>query len=104
MTVTAETEVGPSPRGSLMLWAGMLLVGLHVVVAVLTLLWTPYDPTALAGGRLEPPSWLHWAGTDRLGRLRGILQDSEDLIAVVDAEALATAADATLQSAARGMT
>lgn len=68
MTVTAETEVGPSPRGSLMLWAGMLLVGLHVVVAVLTLLWTPYDPTALAGGRLEPPSWLHWAGTDRLGR------------------------------------
>jgi peptide/nickel transport system permease protein len=68
MTVTAETEVGPSPRGSLMLRAGMLLVGLHVVVAVLTLLWTPYDPTALAGGRLEPPSWLHWAGTDRLGR------------------------------------
>ncbi len=31
-------------------------------------MWTPYDPTATAGGRLEPPSLLHLAGTDRLGR------------------------------------
>lgn len=68
MTVIAETDVVPSHRGSLTLWAGLILVGLHVLVALLTLVWTPYDPTALAGGRLEPPSWLHWAGTDRLGR------------------------------------
>jgi len=47
---------------------GILLVGLHIFVALLTLVWTPYDPTAMAGGRLEAPSWLHWAGTDRLGR------------------------------------
>ena len=47
---------------------GCLLVGLHVAVALLTLVWTPYDPTAMVGGRLSPPSWAHWAGTDRLGR------------------------------------
>ncbi len=35
---------------------------------MLTFVWTPYDPTALVGMRLEPPSLLHWAGTDRLGR------------------------------------
>jgi len=55
-------------HGSPMLWLGLLLVGVHVVVALLTLVWTPYDPTALTGGRLAPPSWEHWAGTDRLGR------------------------------------
>ncbi|HEV2518701.1 MAG TPA: ABC transporter permease [Devosia sp.] len=41
---------------------------MHIAVALLTLVWTPYDPTALTGGRLAPPSWEHWAGTDRLGR------------------------------------
>ena len=48
--------------------AGAVLVGVHVAIGLLTLVWTPYDPTAMAGGRLETPSWLHWAGTDRLGR------------------------------------
>jgi len=68
--VTPVAEAGPSrpDRPSLTLAAGLLLVGLHVLVALLTLVWTPYDPTALAGMRLEPPSLLHWAGTDRLGR------------------------------------
>ena len=47
---------------------GSTLVGLHVVVGLLTLVWTPYDPTAMTGGRLAPPSLAHWAGTDRLGR------------------------------------
>jgi peptide/nickel transport system permease protein len=49
-------------------WAGLLLVGLHVVVGLMTLVWTPYDPTAIGGGRLAPPSLIHWLGTDRLGR------------------------------------
>lgn len=56
-----------TPR-SLTLSVGLVLVGLHLFVALLTLFWTPYDPTAMTGGRLEPPSWAHWAGTDRLGR------------------------------------
>ena len=51
-----------------MLVIGCLLVGLHVAVALLTLVWTPYDPAGMVGGRLSPPSWAHWAGTDRLGR------------------------------------
>ena len=68
MTVLAETAVAPARRGSRTLWAGIVLVGIHVLVALLTLVWTPYDPTALVGHRLEGPSLLHWAGTDRLGR------------------------------------
>src|SRR5690606_31456474 len=48
--------------------AGVVVVGLHVVIGLLTLFWTPYDPTAMSGGRLEMPSLIHIAGTDRLGR------------------------------------
>ncbi|TKW67245.1 MAG: ABC transporter permease [Paracoccus denitrificans] len=50
------------------LWIGIVLVGLNAVVALLTLVWLPYDPSEMAGGRLSPPSWMHPAGTDRLGR------------------------------------
>ena len=57
-----------SRRHSLTLWAGLILVGLHVATGLLTLVWTPYDPSALGGGRLAPPSLDHWLGTDRLGR------------------------------------
>jgi peptide/nickel transport system permease protein len=66
--MSAVAASAPRSRGSATLWLGLLLVGLHVAVALLTLVWTPYDPTALTGGRLAPPSWEHWAGTDRLGR------------------------------------
>ncbi|WP_055048586.1 ABC transporter permease [Devosia sp. A16] len=66
--MSAIAASAPRSRGSATLWLGLLLVGLHVAVALLTLVWTPYDPTALTGGRLAPPSWEHWAGTDRLGR------------------------------------
>jgi purine-binding chemotaxis protein CheW len=57
------------------------------------------DVRDVEAGALRPVP----AGTDKLGRLRGILQDGDDLIAVVDASALAAAADATLQSEVRGM-
>lgn len=39
-----------------------------VVVGATIDLWTPYDPVALAGRRLQPPSAAHWLGTDALGR------------------------------------
>src|SRR4051812_22250032 len=55
-------------KRSLALTIGLVLVGIHVTVAVLTLFWTPYDPSSTSGGRLELPSLAHWAGTDRLGR------------------------------------
>ncbi|MGD9739676.1 MAG: ABC transporter permease [Bauldia sp.] len=47
---------------------GCAIVGLHVLVAIVTLFWTPFDPLVSVGGRLDPPSFPHWAGTDRLGR------------------------------------
>lgn len=47
---------------------GAVLVGLNLLVGLLTLVWTPWDPTAMVGGRLAAPSWAHWGGTDRLGR------------------------------------
>ena len=56
----------PTKRATLTF--GIILVGLHVVVGLLSLVWLPYDPTGMTGGRLSPPSWEHWAGTDRLGR------------------------------------
>ncbi|WP_367714384.1 ABC transporter permease (plasmid) [Nitratireductor sp. GISD-1A_MAKvit] len=68
MSGQVETATVPNRRGSLTLTVGLILVGLHVAVALLTLVWTPYDPTGMAGGRLEAPSLAHWAGTDRLGR------------------------------------
>lgn len=44
-----------------------IIVG-FVVVACTIGLWSPYDPVALAGRRLQPPSAAHWLGTDALGR------------------------------------
>ena len=70
MTVVTATTTPTAPgrRHSLTLWAGIVLVGVHVLMGLLSLVWLPYDPTAMAGGRLEGPSMLHWLGTDRLGR------------------------------------
>ncbi len=61
----------PVPQETSLPWplvAGGLLVGLHVAIAFLSLGWTPYDIGDMVGGRLESPSLVHWAGTDRLGR------------------------------------
>ncbi len=70
--MSGQVETAPArprlSRRSLTLNIGLFLVGMHVTVALLTLVWTPYDPTGMTGGRLEAPSWAHWAGTDRLGR------------------------------------
>src|SRR5690606_5049097 len=69
--MTDVLETTPPARRtsrSLTLSVGLVLVGLHVFAAILTLIWTPYEPTAMTGGRLEAPSLAHWAGTDRLGR------------------------------------
>ncbi|MEW9613901.1 ABC transporter permease [Shinella sp. S4-D37] len=67
---TMATDSGGAQKVSLPwpLAVGGLLVGLHVAVALLSLLWTPYGVGDMAGGRLEGPSLAHWAGTDRLGR------------------------------------
>jgi peptide/nickel transport system permease protein len=43
-------------RTSLILWAGAVLVGLHVAIGLLSLVWLPYDPNAFtAAGWRAPP-------------------------------------------------
>lgn len=68
MTTVEQSVSTRQRRCSLALTVGLALVGINLLVAVLTLLWTPYDPLNGSGGRLEAPSLAHWLGTDRLGR------------------------------------
>lgn len=45
------------------------LVAAVVAVALLALVWTPYDPLAMEfADKLRPPSAVHWLGTDEYGR------------------------------------
>lgn len=47
---------------------GGSIVGAVVLIALLSLVWTPYEISNMSGGRLDGPSWAHWLGTDTLGR------------------------------------
>jgi peptide/nickel transport system permease protein len=51
------------------LLAGGALTGLLVVVALVSLVWTPYAFDAIAvADRLQAPGPAHWFGTDLYGR------------------------------------
>ena len=51
------------------LMTGALLVTLVIAVALVSLVWTPYDPLKMAiVDRLKSPSAAHWLGTDQFGR------------------------------------
>lgn len=48
--------------------AGLLLVGVVTLAAVVSLFWTPFDPIQVVPGqRLQPPGPVHWLGTDGFG-------------------------------------
>lgn len=48
---------------------GLAIVVIVVLLAALSLVWTPYDPLhAIPADRLSPSSAAHWLGTDRYGR------------------------------------
>ncbi|MCL1801032.1 MAG: ABC transporter permease [Promicromonosporaceae bacterium] len=67
------------------LWVGAGLVALVVLVALVSLLWTPHDPLAVnVADRLQPPSSSHLLGTDRLGRdvLSGLMAGARITLAV----------------------
>ncbi len=47
--------------------AGLILVGVVVLVAVCAPVLASHDPDAISGPALEPPSARHWLGTDNPG-------------------------------------
>ncbi|PSL84835.1 peptide ABC transporter permease [Variovorax sp. WS11] len=48
---------------------GGVLIALVVIVAVVAVFWTPYDPQGInLRAKLQPPSWSHWLGSDEFGR------------------------------------
>jgi len=48
---------------------GFLLSALFIVLALVSFIWTPFDPTKLdIAGKLKTPSFEHWFGTDHFGR------------------------------------
>ena len=55
-------------------WHASMVVGglitlIMVAIALVSLVWTPYDPAAISiPDRLREPSALHWLGTDFFGR------------------------------------
>ncbi|KUR79659.1 ABC transporter permease [Novosphingobium sp. Fuku2-ISO-50] len=56
-------------RGRASLIAGLALTALFVVPALVALVWTPWDVTAIdVAARLQGPSARHWLGTDPFGR------------------------------------
>lgn len=49
--------------------SGLALVGFVALLALVSLVWTPYSPDDRGEGlRLSAPGIAHWAGTDKLGR------------------------------------
>jgi peptide/nickel transport system permease protein len=48
---------------------GAVITGGFIAVALVALVWTPYDPGAISiVDKLQAPSLHHWFGTDQLGR------------------------------------
>ena len=51
------------------LMLGLLLTGLLVLTALISLIWTPYAYDAISiAERMQGPSAVHWLGTDQFGR------------------------------------
>ncbi len=49
--------------------SGLLITGIMIVIILIGLLWTPYDPNAMDGSaKMQGPSFAHLFGTDNFGR------------------------------------
>ena len=64
--ITASVPVRRRPKATLVI--GIVLTGVIVLIALVSLFWLPYPLADTSGGRLEGPSAQHLLGTDRLGR------------------------------------
>lgn len=64
-----EQDRKPQRRLPASLVIGMVFVGAIILAALVSFVWTPYDPIKVrADARLLPPGSEHWLGTDRFGR------------------------------------
>lgn len=67
-----ETAFGPAQRRRgwpPSLFVGGGVVGLVIVMALVSFVWTPHDPTLVnAAARLQEPTAEYWFGTDKFGR------------------------------------
>jgi peptide/nickel transport system permease protein len=64
---------------------GAALSGVFLVVALISLVWIPHPITGVSiATRLQPPSGVHWLGTDQLGRdiLSMLLEGARTSLAV----------------------
>jgi peptide/nickel transport system permease protein len=67
--VPAPATRGPRRRATASLLLGALLVGLVVLTALVSFVWTPHDPLQVdAASRVEGMSGEHLLGTDKFGR------------------------------------
>lgn len=64
--ITGSVPVRRRPKATLLI--GLVLTGVIVLIALVSLFWLPYPLADTSGSRLEGPSALHLLGTDRLGR------------------------------------
>ncbi len=66
--LTIDTVTRDPRRRSVNLTVGLVLVGIIVLTALVSLVYLPYPPSDTSGSRLAGPSIQHWVGTDELGR------------------------------------
>ena len=59
-----------SARGVLTgnVFAGLLILGFFILMAIFGPLVSPYDPSATSNATLQPPSWSHLLGTTQTGQ------------------------------------
>ncbi len=84
--MTAINPTWKTPRSRVSIAFGAIAA--LVAVALLSLVWTPFDPTAVAvDQRLQPPSALHWLGSDAYGRdvLSAVMAGARSALAVAAA-------------------
>ncbi|WP_025133810.1 ABC transporter permease [Leucobacter sp. PH1c] len=70
-TTAISAPRAPKKRSRLSptLVVGLALVAIVTIAALISFVWTPYDPVqAIAADRLQGPSGAHWFGTDKYGR------------------------------------